>query len=569
VGGAVKRRRSDALNSLLAWRLTELPDSWAPTHGWISSYALALVAILVIAGYAVVESRVVVRRLSAGAARLVRRALLVGLGLAALLAVATYVDFGVFRYGSYLNEWDFYHYYMGSKYAPEVGYTNLYGATLAADREAGLRYHHPRGEIRDLATSQICDVESVTAEANRYRGCFHEARWREFVADITWFKMQLPENRWSLILVDHGYNGTPAWSFVVGGLFTRHLAVQNPVSRWLMLLLDPLLLVGASLAVAWAFGTRAALLTVVFVGTHYLLSWGHLKGALLRTDFALCSLLAVCLVKKGRYKIAGVLLGWAILSRVFPAFLLLGPAVLLAHGYWRTRRFDRQLASLFVAVGATIALVGFASCAYFGGFGIWREWSEKITLHYAGGSDWDLGFRTIAESSFVRGVPVRDAVIALATGAAAASTVHPLEIAAILLLALPALTFVLALEHHEALAYGFVFVFLFSIAAYYYYLILCVPLVFFASDLGKLQNALGAAFLFFTGLFGYVLFSGWEPLRRTWVLFRGWHQTFPTYYFLSCLIAVTVAQMIALAGTRARGLERQQPSTRTGARTGS
>jgi len=275
------------LNSLLAWRLTELPDSWAPTHGWISSYALALVAILVIAGYAVVESRVVVRRLSAGAARLVRRALLVGLGLAALLAVATYVDFGVFRYGSYLNEWDFYHYYMGSKYAPEVGYTNLYGATLAADQEGGLRYHNPRHEIRDLTTAKLRDVGSLAAESARYRGRFSDPRWREFVADITWFKMQFPPDRWSLVLTDHGYNGTPAWSFVVGGLISRHLSVRNPLSRWLMLALDPLLLLAAVAAVAWVFGLRTAFLMVIFIGTHYLLSWGHLKGALLRTDFAI------------------------------------------------------------------------------------------------------------------------------------------------------------------------------------------------------------------------------------------------------------------------------------------
>ena len=90
---------------------------------------------------------------------------------------------------------------------------------------------------------------------------------------------------------------------MVGGLVTRHLSVRNPVSRWLMLALDPLLLLAASLAVAWAFGLRTALLLVVFVGTHYLLSWGHLKGALLRTDFAMASVLAVCLVKQRYYKI--------------------------------------------------------------------------------------------------------------------------------------------------------------------------------------------------------------------------------------------------------------------------
>jgi hypothetical protein len=44
-----------------------------------------------------------------------------------------------------------------------------------------------------------------------------------------------------------------------------------------------------------------------------------------------------------------------------------------------------------------------------------------------------------------------------------------------------------------------------------------------------------------------------------WVPLRGWHQTFPTYYYLSCLIAVTVAQMIILAASKARALERGEP----------
>jgi hypothetical protein len=554
------------LNSLLAWRPTELPDSWAPTHGWTSAYVLAIFAILIIAGYAVLEAPAVARRLSDRAARFLRRALLGGLGISALLAVATYLDFGVFRYGSYLNEWDLYHYYVGTKYAPELGYTNLYGATLAADAERGLRYRNPRGEIRDLVTGELRDVGEVAAGANRYRARFSEARWREFVADITWSKTQLPKNRWSIILADHGYNGTPAWSFVVGGLLTRHLSVRNPVSRWVLLLLDPLLLLGTMAVVARAFGPRAALLTVIFIGTHYLFSWGHLKGALLRTDFAMGSLLAVCLVKRGWYKLAGALLGWAILSRVFPAFLLLGPAVLLLDGYLRTRRFDRRLLSLFLATGVTMALVVLGSVAYFGGAGIWREWSQKIALHYVGGSDWDLGFRTIAETTFLQGIPIREATLAQFLGMGVKSTLHPVEIGALVLLALPALTFVRALEHHEVLAYGFVFIFLFSIASYYYYLILCVPLVFFAADLGKPQHALGAAFMFFTGLCGYVLFTGWEPLRRL-LPFTGWRQTFPTYYFLSCLLGITVAQMIILAGTRARRLEKASRA-RVGLRAG-
>ena len=546
------------MNPFASWRPAELPDSWAPTHGWTTARVLAVIAVLVIAAFALIESPWAMRRLSVSMRRVGRLGLVGILALSTVLAVATYVDFGVFRYGTYLNEWDFYHYYVGTKYAPELGYTNLYGATLVADAETGLRYRNPHGEIRDLATAELRDVRTVAAEAGRYRQLFSAARWREFVADIAWFKVQLPVERWSLVLADHGYNGTPAWSFVVGGLLTRHLAVREPLGRWLMLMLDPLLLLAATVVVGWAFGVRAALLMVLFVGTHYLLSWGHLKGALLRTDFAMCSVLAVCFVKKGRYKLAGVLLGWAILSRVFPAFLLAGPTVLLASELWRSRRLNRPLLSLLLASAATIVVVVLASCAYFGGTAIWHEWSSKIALHYVGGSDWDMGYRTLAEAQFVRGVPVRAASLVLEAGQPPETLAKGIEYVVLALLVVPALAFVRSLEHHEAVAFGFVFVFLLSLAAYYYYLILCVPLLFFADDLGKPQHALGAAFMFLAGLAGYVLFAGWQPLRDSWVPLRGWHQTFPTYYYLSCLIAVSVAQMILIAATKARAIERGQ-----------
>jgi hypothetical protein len=530
----------------MSWRPADLPGSWAPVHGWALARVLIAIAIVACLGYAALAMPRFFVRLSAGMRRIGRLVLLAVLGVAALAAVAVYLDFGVFRYGTYLNEWDFYHYYLGTKYAHELGYTKLYGATLLADAQSGLRYHNPEDQIRDLATAELVPVQVVSARPELYRAEFSDERWREFVADVTWFKQQLPPDRWSLLLVDHGFNGTPAWSFVVGGVLTSHLSVRAPPQRWLMLLLDPALLLAAVLAVAWALGPRTAFLMVIFIGTHYLMSWGHLKGALLRTDFAMCSVLAVCLVKKQRYKLAGVFLGWAILSRVFPLFFLVGPLVLLGWRWLRERTVDRGWLAVLLACAATVVLVFVASCLYFGGADIWRDWSHKISRHYAGGSDWDLGYRTVVEAVFAQGVPVRAVDVAQASGWTATT------LAVALLVALPAASFLRALEEYQAVAYGFVFIFLFSLATYYYYLVLCVPLLFFAPELEKLQSALGAAFMFLTGLFGYVLFSGWRALGDSWVLLRGWHQSFPTYYFLSCLIAITTVQMIAVAATRAR-----------------
>ena len=310
---------------------------------------------------------------------------------------------------------------------------NLYGATLAADRETGLRYQPAaRRDARSGDGAGCATSRSVAAEAPRYRGRFREARWREFVADITWFKMQLPEHRWSLILADHGYNGTPAWSFVVGGLLTRHLSVRQ--SR--LTLGDAACSIrccssAAMVAVAWAFGTRAALLTVIFIGTHYLLSWGHLKGALLRTDFAMCSLLAVCLVKKGRYKHrrGASRLGHPVahLSRV-PAAWSRGscscavsgaPAVSIASSL-----------GLFLAGGVTVGLVGARLVRLLRRHRTsGSEWSEKIALHYADGSDWDLGATGPSpRRASSHGVPMRRATLALVSGQAAASALHPVEI---------------------------------------------------------------------------------------------------------------------------------------------
>jgi hypothetical protein len=131
------------LSWLLSWRPEQLPNSWAPVHGWTLARILIAVAILASLVYAAMARPRIARYLTARAEQVARSVLLAVLAVAAVLSVAVYLDFGVFRYGTYLNEWDFYHYYLGSKYAPELGYTRLYGATLLADRESGQRYHNP------------------------------------------------------------------------------------------------------------------------------------------------------------------------------------------------------------------------------------------------------------------------------------------------------------------------------------------------------------------------------------------------------------------------------------------
>ena len=93
-----------------------------------------------------------------------RRALIAILVVAAALS---YPNFGyLHNHGDryrHLHLWDTFHYFMGAKYLPELGYVHLYDATLAAGRELGA-FANVR-EVRDLTTYLRRDAGSVDAAA--------------------------------------------------------------------------------------------------------------------------------------------------------------------------------------------------------------------------------------------------------------------------------------------------------------------------------------------------------------------------------------------------------------------
>ncbi len=534
-----------------SWLPKELPTSWSPTHGWVLSWLLPLITIGVVVLYVLLQWPSIKPRLSERLQKRYERLLLAVLGVASLLAVINYHDYGLFRYGTYLNEWDVYHYYIGTKYARELGYNKMYAATLVADESTGIRYQPKNGVIRKLSTSNYRGVDHVLENREKYKKLFSERRWNEFVDDIDWFKFQLPKDRWSRVLQDKGYNGTPAWSFIVGGLVTSRTSIHSVVSRILILALDPILLIFSLFCVGWAFGIRTTLIMIIFIGTHYLMSWGHMKGALLRLDYVLCVVLGACFVKKGRYKIAGAVLGWAILARAFPLFFVVGPALRFVSIWLEKKRVDKDLLSMLVMCGSTVFVIVIGSIVYFGGIAQWQEWFQKITLHYGDLSHWKIGYQPIADAYWNQGVPELTSVAKDYAEEPSFLLWHRVATwTPRLLVLLPALYFVKNLKDYETILFGFVFMFFMAGAAYYYYFMLCVPLLFFAYELERPSHAIGLIFMLLTGVAGYVLFAGWDPLRDSIVVFRGWKQTFPTYYFMSWLICITALFMVGLAGKR-------------------
>ena len=91
------------------------------------------------------------------------------LALAVLLVVsaAAFVNFGFFHAvpRQQIHYWDAFHYFVGAKYLPELGYARLYEATYVAGREIGAFAGIER--LRDLPTYQARDVRSIDAAAVR------------------------------------------------------------------------------------------------------------------------------------------------------------------------------------------------------------------------------------------------------------------------------------------------------------------------------------------------------------------------------------------------------------------
>jgi len=274
--------------------------------------------------------------------------------LLAAVAAGNYLDdFGKWRYGGFFNAYEFYHYYMGSKYSDEIGYSNLYAASYIADYELTdgkpvFQGSKRGGKLRDLRNGSYISTQEVLNEKDAIKARFSEARWREWLKDIQFFKKKLVASRWEGVLCDKGYNGTPIWSSLVGGILSNHISTDNETGMNFLATLDLLLILATTVCVAWAFGPRAAFLMLIVLGTAYMSKFSHMKGAYLRTDFAMTLVLAACMLKKNRYAFAGFFTAWAVCARVFPAVFLFGMGAKL---FWELLRiagavWDRAKARL-------------------------------------------------------------------------------------------------------------------------------------------------------------------------------------------------------------------------------
>ena len=450
----------------------------------------------------------------------------------ALAAVGAYTDFGQWRGGRYVNGWEFFHYYLGSKYLDELGHTGLYEAAIVADVETGRQFSHKKDAIRNLSTGGCILVEKVLANADAIKARFEPGRWAEFREDVRYFKGTLSPWQWNGVFRDKGYNATPVWSMFVGQLSNR-VETSQPLGLLLLSLIDPILLTLAVVAVWRAFEPRAALLMVILIGTHMVMSHSHMKGALVRTDWVAALVLALCALKCDRPVVGGVFCAYAAMSRVFPGLfavaLLAQPVVSLLTGEPRRRSQMRFAAGFFAALGVlsigALAVIGPANCV---------DFARKIWLHNDSFSPWRMGFKHL----FLGAYEYRAADALSHQEVFESRWVLWWAIQAVVLGACIYLSRRLA--NWEVLALGFIPTFFLVAPTYYYFIMLVVPFLFFAGTLRRPESALGVVCLFLSSNIAYFIY---DSVGRELQLF----------YALSLMVLAVVLLMCFSALLRSGG----------------
>ena len=437
----------------------------------------------------------------AGHNRRLPRARRVMFAVLAVLAMANFYHFGFFHsqylnFGwldkrAFLHLWEFYHYYTGAKYFDELGYYNLYNATIAADAEDGGRLAGVT-RVRDLSTVGFLSRDQILSRSPLYKARFSPQRWQAFTADVRYFTERIPAEAMAKILLDHGYNPPPAWNTT--GSF---LANRVPVERLTFLaLIDVAILLAIVVALGASFGVETALVATAFFGINAFSAFSMTGGAFLRYDWLLALVVSLCLLHRRHYASAGFFLSYAALVRIFPVLFLAGLACKAAYETVRDRALPPRFVRLFVSfLLASILFCGYG-CLSRQGLDTWKEFAGRISAHHHSLSANRVGFTMVFlydetwedSKSFALAYgsteEAAEAVVNRVKSAEARNRRATFLLFSLSVLALCALA-VIGRPDDEALAWGAVPVFMLLNLANYYYAFLILNAVVWYRDSGR------------------------------------------------------------------------------------
>jgi hypothetical protein len=435
-----------------------------------------------------------------------------GFGQRLLIALTLIAGINYARYtpdvvGKSVDAYDLIHYYLGAKYFDDLGYYDLYPAALLADAEAGAynqRSTYYRAQDAERGYRERVPVREGIERGKQVRERMGPAKWKQFEHDFLVLQRhhRLGRGLWHELINDRGFNGTPAW-LVVG----RPIAKLFPVELIKALCyLDFFLLALALFALAWAYGWVTACFALFFLFITYSLRWPYVTWAFLRYDWVSALMIGMALLKRNPWKtdkplvpyaIAGVLTGYAGLVRLFPVVWMFGPfmkgvaSLLKPSAEPLGKRADRRMLVMGAAFLAMLVVQEGTAAGCYGTDAI-KTHAGNIAEHIKPEelSSRRIGF-ALALTYDGRAEPKwlpHKRKIAIKEGSTERNVVA--------LIILGILGWALRRRRpDEAFAVGFIPFFLLTTASYYYLVCRITLIAWHASDLSKLRNRVGLAWL--------------------------------------------------------------------------
>jgi len=278
--------------------------------------------------------------------------------------------------GERVLPWNQFHYYLGSKYLPEVGWFGLYRSVLAAD-DAWLaaggdpdRGYAAADRARDMLTDHLAPRADIVARHDPT--AWTPERFAQLGEDSRWLQAHMRPDQVGRVIKDLGYNPAPPWTILgrVGGA----VPLGSPLYG-LICASDALALIAVALALGWAFGPRPAAVAVLWLMT-VPLNHARLVGAFSNYDWLVALVVGVAAWHRGRPALSAVGWAWAAMTRVFPGVLAL-PLL------WAAVRGDRAAKRFAVVFVVVCGLLFVGSHGTGRGLQTWPEWVEKIQIHNA------------------------------------------------------------------------------------------------------------------------------------------------------------------------------------------
>jgi len=320
-----------------------------------------------------------------GRKRLPGRGYLVALGVLAFASLLPHAEFiRTLPNGHvHVHPMEFYHYYLGSKYFHELGYYGLYEAAVVAEYEIDRIRFGPEKTIRHLRDPEFeIRMGDVLLRRTVIKRPFSHERWSQFKADLVFFRSFDLDN-WATAPPeqDHGYNGTPVTTTVLGFVANQNLVPPStliPLAAWF----DLALIVALTLALGRLLGWEVAFAFLALWSLNPLNDFAYTGGAYLRHSYFVALALGLALFARGHLASGAAALVASVGFRIFPGVF---PVAIAAHDLLnpdpigRLRRHWRLHASLVVVATLLLGATWFVRAP--DGRSSWVTFSERITRH--------------------------------------------------------------------------------------------------------------------------------------------------------------------------------------------